>query len=173
MPTTEIVKAGGTSPTRPGDIFAAMRLEMDRLFQRFEQHWPRWSGLEEWPRWPSVLRRTIGGELVVPQLDVHENAKSIIIEAELPGVDEKDVSITFANGHLTIKGEKKQEREEKDESHYLAERNFGAFERCLRLPDTIDETRIEARFDKGVLKITAAKKPEAIKAERKIEIRKG
>ncbi len=62
--------------------------------------------------------------------------------------------------------------EEKEERHYLCERSFGAFERCLRLPETIDENKLEARFDKGVLKITAAKKPEAIKAERKIEIKK-
>jgi len=173
MPKTEIVKPGTTPVARPGDIFTAMRDEMDRLLQRFEQGWPGWPRFDEWPRWPGALRRNGGSALVVPELDVHENAQSIMIEAELPGVEEKDVSVTFANGLLTIKGEKKQEREEKDESHYLAERSFGAFERCLRLPDTIDETKIEARFDKGVLKITAAKKPEAVKAERRIEIKKG
>ena len=111
-------------------------------------------------------------ELVIPELDVRENAKSMTIEVELPGVDEKDVSVTLANGLLTVKGEKKHEHEEKDESHYLSERSFGAFERCLRLPETIDENKLEARFDKGVLKIIAPKKPEAIKAERKIEIKK-
>ena len=58
------------------------------------------------------------------------------------------------------------------ENYYLAERSYGAFERSLRLPDTIDETKVEAKFDKGVLKVTAAKKPEAVKAERKIEIKK-
>jgi HSP20 family protein len=98
--------------------------------------------------------------------------KSIVIEAELPGVEEKDVSVTIANGLLTIKGEKKDQHEEKDETHYFSERSYGAFERCLRLPDTIDETKVNATFDKGVLRITAAKKPEAVKAERKIEISK-
>jgi HSP20 family protein len=110
--------------------------------------------------------------LVVPELDVRENAKSVVIEAELPGVEEKDVSVTLANGVLTIKGEKKDQREEKDETHYFSERSFGAFERSLQLPDTIDETEVEASFSKGVLTITAAKKPEAVKAGRKIEIRK-
>jgi HSP20 family protein len=81
--------------------------------------------------------------------------------------------VTLANGVLTIKGEKKREREEKDENYYLTERSFGRFERSLRLPDTIDSNRVEARFDKGVLRITAAKKPEAVKAERKIEVKKG
>jgi len=73
---------------------------------------------------------------------------------------------------MTIKGEKKSEREEKEENYYLAERSYGKFERSLSLPETIDEDKIEAKFDKGVLKITAPKKPEAIKAEKKIEIKK-
>ena len=73
---------------------------------------------------------------------------------------------------LPVRGEKKQEREEKGETHYLFERSFGTFERCLRLPETIDESKLEARFDRGVLRITAAKRPEAVKAERKIEIKK-
>ena len=73
---------------------------------------------------------------------------------------------------LTIKCEKKQDKEEKSENYYLAERSYGAFERSLRLPDTIDEKKVEAKFDNGVLKVKAAKKPAAVKAERKIEIKK-
>jgi HSP20 family protein len=172
MPKTEIAKPGETAVSRPRDVFAAMRDEMDRVFESFEREWPRWPRLYEWPRWPSAFRRTTAAELMVPDFDVHENAKSIMIEAELPGVDEKDVSVTLSDGLLTIKGEKKQEREEKDETHYLSERSFGAFERRLRLPEAVDESKLEARFDKGVLKITAAKKPEAVKAERKIELKK-
>jgi HSP20 family protein len=172
MPRTEIAKSSETAVSPPRDFLAAMRDEMDRVFENFAREWPRWPTPYEWPRWPSAFRRTSAAELVVPDFDVHENAKSIMIEAELPGVDEKDVSVTLSDGLLTIKGEKKQEREEKGESNYLCERSFGAFERCLRLPETIDESKIEARFDKGVLRITAAKKPEAVKAERKIEIKK-
>jgi HSP20 family protein len=172
MAKTEIAKSAETSVQRPRDVFAAMRDEMDRVLARFESDWPRWPGLSAWPRWPSAFRGTTGAELLVPQLDVRENAKSIVIEAELPGVEEKDVSVTIANGLLTIKGEKKDQHEEKDETHYFSERSYGAFERCLRLPDTIDETKVNATFDKGVLRITAAKKPEAVKAERKIEISK-
>jgi HSP20 family protein len=59
---------------------------------------------------------------------------------------------------VTVKGEKKHEKEEKGENYYLAERSFGSFERSIRLPDTIDESRLEAKFDKGVLKVTASKK---------------
>jgi HSP20 family protein len=157
----EITKAGDRPVSRPRDAFTAMRDEMDRMFERFE------SG---WPRWPTLFRRN--GEVTVPELDVRENTNSITVEAELPGVDEKDISVTLANGMLTIKGEKKQEKEEKGENYHVTERSFGSFERAIRLPDSVDEAKVEAKFDKGVLKITAAKKPEAVKAERKIDIKK-
>jgi HSP20 family protein len=147
--------------SRPRDIFTAMRDDMDRMFERFDRGWPRWT---------SRFRRE--GELTMPSFDVRDNANAIIVEAELPGIEEKDVSVTLANGILTIKGEKKQEKEEKGESYYLAERSFGSFERAIRLPDTVDDAKIVAKFDKGVLTVTAAKKPEAVKAERKIEIKK-
>jgi HSP20 family protein len=160
MPKTEMTPSPETAVSRPRDVFAAMRDEMDRVFERFE------SG---WPRLPTLFRRD---GITVPQLDVRENTKSIVIEAELPGVEEKDVSVSLANGVLTIKGEKKHEKEEKGENYYLSERSFGSFERSIRLPDTIDDAKVEAKFDKGVLKVTAAKKPEAVKAERKIEIKK-
>src|SRR6516225_9650041 len=161
MAKTEIAKSSEKSVRAPHDIFSAMRDEMDRMFERFEH---------AWPRWPALFRRN--GGFTVPELDVRENANSIVVEADLPGVDEKDVSVTLANGMLTIKGEKKHEQEKKGESYYLTERSFGSFERAIRLPDTVDDAKVEAKFDKGVLKVTAAKKPEAVKAERKIEVKK-
>jgi HSP20 family protein len=169
MAKTEITKPKDTSPARQRDIFSAMRDEMDRMLERFEHGWPH---LERgWSRLPSLLR----GEAVmtVPELDVRESADAIVVEAELPGVDEKDVNVTLKDGVLTIKGEKKNETEQKGESYHMMERSFGSFERSIRLPDSVDETKVEARFDKGVLSVAAAKKPEAVKAERKIEIKKG
>jgi HSP20 family protein len=160
MPKTDIAKSAERPIARQRDIFAAMRDDMDRLFERFEHGWPRW---------PTLF--SPDERLTVPELDVRESTEAITVEAELPGVDEKDVTVTLANGVLTIRGEKKQEKEEKSESYHLTERSFGSFERSIRLPDTIDDAKVEAKFDKGVLKITAAKKPEAVKAERKIEIR--
>jgi len=159
----EISKPSQGQVSRPGDIFSAMRDEMDRMFERFEQGWPRL---------PNLISRGLGREVILPEVDVHENENSITIDVDLPGVDENDVSITFANGLLTIRGEKKNEKEEKKENYYLAERSYGSFERSLTLPDTIDENQIEAKFDKGVLTITAQKRPEAVKAEKKIEIKK-
>jgi len=137
---------------------------MERMFERFENGWPRW---------PGGFARGLGGNVIVPELDVHDNGKQFMIEVDLPGVDEKNVSVTLANGMLTIKGEKKNEREQTKDNYYLAERSCGAFERSLRLPDTVDESKLEARFDKGVLTIVADKKPEAVKAERKIKIKNG
>jgi HSP20 family protein len=164
MTKTEITKPSDTSLSRPLDIFAAMRDEMDRVFGQFERGFAGW---------PSVFRRgNRDVALFVPELDVRESTNAITIEAELPGVDEKDVSVTMANGVLAIKGEKRQEKEEKTDNYYLAERSYGTFERSLRLPDTIDDTKVEAKFDKGVLRVTMAKKSEAVKAERKIEIKK-
>jgi HSP20 family protein len=157
MAKTEISKSSEMIPSHPRDILSAMRDEMDRVFARFEHGWPHW---------PTLFQRE--SMITVPELDVRENTKAIVVEAELPGVDEKDVSVTFANGVLTIKGEKKHEKEEKAENYYLAERSFGSFERAIRLPDSVDDAKVEAKFDKGVLKVTAAKKPEAVKAERKI-----
>ncbi|HKZ97429.1 MAG TPA: Hsp20/alpha crystallin family protein [Hyphomicrobiaceae bacterium] len=164
MPNIEISKPTTTPPARTHHVFDALRDEMDRVFERFEQGWQRW---------PSLFRGGNGAETMMANLDVHEDAKSVMIEADLPGVEEKDLSVTLANGILTIKGEKKHEREEKKEDYYLCERSFGSFARSVRLPDTIDESKVDARFDKGVLKVTAAKRPEAVKAEKKIEIKKG
>src|SRR5262249_40066235 len=118
MAKTDLQKAPETTPARPRDIFSAMRTEMDRMFERFEH------GL---PRFPQLFRADQGAAMV-PELDVRENANAIMIDAELPGVEEKDISVTFANGVLTIRGEKKQEKEEKGENYYLAERSYGAFE---------------------------------------------
>jgi HSP20 family protein len=156
MMKTEIAN----STPRPRDAFSTMRNEVDRLFERFEHHFPNL---------PSLWARASGS--LVPNLDVREGDNAIVIEADLPGVAEKDVSVTVANGNLTIRGEKKQSTEENNENYFLAERTYGTFERTLRLPESIDQSKIEAKFDNGVLKVTATKKPDAAKTMRKIEIK--
>lgn len=166
MAGTEVSKGNGSRERRPVDMFDAMRSEMDRMLERFEYGWPR-------------LPNVFGGSPlaragdIIPAIDVHDNTKALTIEVELPGVSEKDVSVTVSNGVLTIKGEKKSEREEKKDNYFMSERVSGSFQRSLRLPDTIDEDKLDAKFDNGVLKIIAQKKPEAVKAEKKIEIAKG
>jgi len=162
MPNIEIKKGQATPPASQTDVFDAMRHEMNRLFDSFGRGFPAM---------PSLLRGS-DGDLVGFDIDVRDEGAAIVIEADIPGVEEKDVAVTLANGVLSISGEKKTAREERKDSYYLAERSFGAFQRSLRLPPGIDEDKIDARFEKGVLKITAAKRPEAVKAERKIEIKK-
>jgi HSP20 family protein len=162
MAHTDITKSTASAPQRHNTLFDVMRADMDRLFERFE------SG---WPRLPAALRGAT--DMLVPELDVCDEGKQLVIETDLPGVDEKDVTVTLANSVLTIKGQKKAEHEEKNGNYYMAERSFGSFERSLRLPDVIDDSKVEACFNNGVLKIIVQKKPEAVVAEKKIEIKKG
>ena len=162
MAGNDVTKASPQKPAQTLDVFDTMRHEMNRLFDRFDQGWPSLPGL--------LGGGQKGGSMGL-DLDVRDDGTSMVIEAELPGVDEKDVSVTLANGVLTISGEKKNEREEKKDDYYLSERSYGSFRRSIRLPDTVDETKVEAKFEKGVLHVTAPKKPEAAKAERRIEIK--
>ena len=160
----DVTRSEQAPPRRPLDLFDAMRSDMERVFDRFERGWPSLAGFGLSPR--------LSQAGVNAHIDVREDPDKLVIEADLPGVDEKDISVTLSGGILTIKGEKKSEREEKKDNYHLAERSFGSFERALRLPDGIDEGGVSANFDKGVLKIVAPKRPDAVKSERKIEIKK-
>lgn len=160
MAQNNLTKYGTSQLNRPQDVFEAMRDEMNRMFGSFDL---------DRARWPVMLGAQ-GQYLIAPQFDIHESDSALTIEAELPGVDEKDVDVTFANGVLTVKGQKKSGRDETKKNYYVCERAFGSFERSVRLPPSVDDSRISAQFEKGVLKITAAKKAGACAPERKIEI---
>jgi HSP20 family protein len=86
-------------------------------------------------------------------------------------MDEKNIEVKVANGNLTIKGEKHEEKEEKKRDYYLQERQFGSFERRFQLLEGVDTDKIEASFKKGVLTVTLPKKPEAQKPEKKIDVK--
>jgi HSP20 family protein len=111
--------------------------------------------------------------LMAPRVDMKETEGAVEIHAELPGVAEKDVEVQLADGILTIKGEKRQEREEKEKGHYLMERSYGSFLRQIPIPVEVEEDKVEARFDKGVLSITLPKRPSAETKAKKIEIKAG
>jgi HSP20 family protein len=144
-------------PWRPfGGELSSLRQEMDRLWDRFVGESP--------------LARRITGEWW-PTVDVSETKDNFVIKAELPGIDEKDVSVTISGDVLTIKGEKKKEEEEKDEHHYRAERYYGSFQRSFQLPSSVKADKIEADFDKGILKVTLPKVEEAKKKEVKIKVK--
>ena len=110
-------------------------------------------------------------EVSAPVVDVVEKEREYQVSAELPGLEEKDVEVSVADDMLTIKGEKKEEKEEKAKNYYLSERRYGAFQRSFRLPPGVDSAKIEANFQKGVLTVTLPKTPEAQKKEKKIEIK--
>ncbi len=105
-----------------------------------------------------------------PSIDVVENDKTITLTAELPGIDEKDMDVSVNNGILTLKGEKKLEKTDEKDSYRMFERRYGSFQRSLSLPDTVDESAIQATIDKGVLSVTMPKKAGSPPAERKIAI---
>ena len=107
----------------------------------------------------------------MPAIDIAESEKGYEIKAELPGMDEKGIEVKVTDGSLTIKGEKQEEKEEKEKDYYLQERRYGSFERSFELPDSVDPDKIEASFKKGVLTVTLPKKAEAQKPAKKIEVK--
>lgn len=123
--------------------FTALQREIDHLFNDFTQVWPAFGS-------SNVADLT-------PSMDVVETDKEIEITAELPGLKEKDVQVNIADNVLTIRGEKKSEKEEKDKNYRLYERSYGSFSRTLELPAGIDPDAIKATLSNGVLKVTVQK----------------
>ncbi len=123
--------------------FATLQREIDRLFDDFNKGWPTLGGLATTD--------------LLPSMDVTETDKVIEITAELPGLEEKDVEINVADNVLTIRGEKKAEKEEKDKDYRLVERTYGSFARTLALPEGVDPDMIKASIAKGVLTVTVPK----------------
>jgi HSP20 family protein len=129
---------------------------MDRLWDRFLGDKPFGTLLtEDW----------------LPTVDISETKDKLLIKAELPGLDAKDVDVSISGDILTIKGEKKKEEEQKDEHFYACERYNGFFQRSFRLPVTIRADKIEASFDKGVLEIVLPKTEEAKKKKINIKVK--
>jgi HSP20 family protein len=138
-------------PWRPfGGELSSLRREMDDLWRRFFGETPlSRRAAEEW--WPTV--------------DFSETKDSFTVKAELPGMDAKEVDVSISGDVLTIKGEKKKEEEEKDEHHYRSERYYGSFQRSFQLPAGVQADKVEATFDKGVLKVSLPKAEEARKKQ--------
>jgi HSP20 family protein len=151
--------------------FDTLREEMDRIFDEFTRGFgPFPLSRRAFDVEPLVRRETSVG-VSAPLVDVVEKEKEYQISAELPGLDEKDIEVSVADDLLTIKGEKKEEKEERARSYYVSERRYGAFQRGFQLPSGIDAEKIEAHFQKGVLTLTLPKTPEAQTKEKKIAIK--
>lgn len=149
---------------REGEVGALLdfRNQMNRLFDEFFE---RPFGLS--PFLGEAAR--FGG--FAPSMDVSESDKEVTISAELPGMEAEDIHITLDSNVLTISGEKRAEKEEKEKNYYRVERSYGSFRRSIPLPDYVDENKIEATFKRGVLKVMLPKIPGAQKKGRQINIK--
>jgi HSP20 family protein len=105
-----------------------------------------------------------------PAVDVYEDEHNVTLKIEVPGIDEKDIDVRIENNTLTVHGERKIEKEEKEENYRRVERHYGAFTRTFTLPTTVDSEKVAANYDKGVLKITLPKKAEAKPKQIKVNI---
>jgi HSP20 family protein len=121
----------------------SLRQEMDRLFDRFFEAIPG-GAMEATGDW-------------MPKADISETKDAIVVRAEIPGVEQKDLQVRLQDELLTIKGEKHQEQEDRDERHHHIERSYGSFSRTMRLPSSVDAGKVTATFKEGVLTVTLPK----------------
>jgi HSP20 family protein len=169
----EIKKATpAAAPARApsNDPWQSFRHEMDRVFDRFSGSFamPSWRRMFDWK---PALRQEDTFAFAAPSVDVAEDDKGYKITAELPGLEDKDIEVSITDDLLVLKGEKKQETEQKDKNYYMSERSYGAFQRSFALPDGVDRDKIAADLAKGVLTITLPKTAEAAKPVKKIEVK--
>ncbi|MGB9117033.1 Hsp20/alpha crystallin family protein [Bradyrhizobium sp.] len=145
MTLKSLIPVGGErNVARAGsNPFFALQQEIDRLFEGFSRGFTGFAGF------PS--------RDLMPSMDLSETDKEIEITAELPGLEEKDIQLNVADNVLTIRGEKKNEREETKKDYHLVERSYGSFTRTVQLPDGVNADSIKAVMSKGVLKVTVPK----------------
>ena len=144
-------------PFRPFGELERMRNEVDRLWDTFFEGRPRTRKAREDGEW-------------LPSLDVSETKSDLVVEAEIPGMDPKDIDISLSDGTLTIKGERKHEKEEKEKDYHLIERSYGTFTRMVRLPKEVKRDKISASYKNGILKVILPKSEEAVTKEVKIKV---
>jgi HSP20 family protein len=167
LPVTKDKPAAAPARNEGWAPFDTLRKEIDRLFDDFRPF--------DWrlpaARFDFDLPRLGSGWAVSPAFDVVDKDDRYEITAELPGIDEKNVDIRLTNHTLTIKGEKREEKEEKDKDYYVSERRFGSFQRSFRIPEGVDADKVDASFSKGVLTVKLPKTAEAKSAAKKIEVK--
>ncbi len=167
---TEAKSAASLGTPAPWAAFDSLRREIDRLFESASTN-----------PWALPLSRSAfaldlpwgrpGAWAINPAVDISEKENEFELSAELPGLTEKDVEVKLSNGSLVIKGEKSEEREEKDKNYHLSERRYGSFRRSFAVPEGVDSGKISAKFANGVLKVTLPKSAEAQAKEKKIEVK--
>ena len=139
---------GSLMGTGSGDPFLALHREINRLFDDARRGSVLPSGGQAAGQ---------GGALLAPHMDVSETDKDVRIQAELPGVSEKDIEVSLNDDVLTIRAEKQQERREERQGMHFSERAYGTFQRSLRLPFPVSQDQVQANFENGVLSVTLPK----------------
>lgn len=165
VPVRHNSRGGERPPGHPYEPMVQVHREIDRLFENFFRGFPL-STIDP-------LRPFAGlGEsgLLRPKADLSATDKEYRLTVEIPGVSEKDVSLAISDNSLTIRGEKKQEKEEKEKDFYRIERSYGSFQRVLSLPGDVDQDGISAGFKDGVLTVTMPRKEVAGADVKTIEI---
>lgn len=139
---------------RPFSELPQWEREMDRMMEDF-------FGRRFLPRWPERWFRTEGLQLHAPAVDVFEEKDEIVVKAEIPGIEKDSIEVNLSDHVLTIKGEKKQEEEVKEENYYRSERSYGSFVRTLELPKDVQADKVKATFKNGVLEVRMPKTEQA------------
>src|SRR6266849_4870936 len=136
--------------------FVTLQDRMNRLFRD--------------PRGPEGHDESLTTTAFAPPVDVYEDEHNITLKIEVPGIDEKDIDVRIENNTLTVRGERKIEKEEKEENFRRVERQYGSFTRSFTLPSSVDSGQVSAHYDNGVLKIKPAKKAEAKPKQIKVNV---
>lgn len=134
----------------PAHPIERMRYDMDRVFDRFFGNW-----------WDMYRTPALGGFDWSPALDVSETDAEVILRAEIPGVDAKDLDISITGDVLTLSGQKEEKKEKQEEGFVHSECRFGSFRRTMPLPASVDTENIQAEYSNGVLTVRLKKLPEA------------
>ena len=157
-----------TNPQQSQSYYPVSRLhsEIDRMFDDF------FRGSSLFPRLSESTSLLDDVGMLRPKLDIAENAENYTISVEVPGIDEKDIHLQVSGDVLTIRGEKRQKQEKKEDKYHRVERSYGSFQRVLTLPADADTGTVNAKFDNGILTITVARSGETQENSRRIEIKK-
>lgn len=146
--------------------------DIDRLFDEFTRGMtvsPFYRRALDWDPFRRIEKAT---GVITPDVDVTESDTEIRVTAELPGMEEKDIEVEMSGNRLTIRGEKHEEREEKEKDYHLSERRYGSFRRSMTVPDTVNAAKVAAEMKNGVLTVTLPKTAEAKAKTRKVTIKK-
>lgn len=139
--------------------FSTMQERMNRMNRLFRESYS--------PEGPEEALTTTS---FAPPVDIYEDEHNITLKMEIPGIDEKDIDVRIENNTLTIRGERKFEKEEKEENFRRVERQYGSFTRSFTLPSSVETENIQASYDKGVLEIRLTKKAEAKPKQIKVKV---